>query len=120
MEKTARLRMKKKQKPLLFRIVFRMILFLLLFLLVLFLFYVNGNVKLFQDVTQLMILYLISIISIFLLVFSIFALVLIIVYAISQKTIWYLLYLINIIFSSALALAGLFFSRAVDFLASGL
>ena len=120
MGKTARLRMKKKQKPLLFRIVFRMILFLLLFLLVLFLFYVNGNAKIFQDATQLMILYLISIVSIFLLVFSVFALVMIIVYTISQKKIWYLLYLVNIVFTSMLSVASLFFSHAVDFLASGL
>lgn len=120
MRKTARLSMKKKQKPLLFRIVFRLLLFFLFFLLVLFLFYINGNVKTFQDGTQHMILYLITIISIFLLIFNFFGFVLIIVYTITQRSLGYLFYLANIVLLSAIALTGLFFSRAVVILASGL
>lgn len=112
--------MKKKQKPLLFRIVFRLLLFFLFFLLVLFLFYINGNVKTFQDGTQLMILYLITIISIFLLIFNFFGFVLIIVYTITQRSLGYLFYLANILLLTAIALTGLFFSRAVVILASGL
>lgn len=110
----------KKQKPLLFRIVFRMLLFFLLFLCALILFYVNGNVKSFQDSTQLMILYLMSIISIFELTFSFFALILIIVYTIILKRLQFLYYLINTLFSASFALFCLFFSRAVEFLALGL
>lgn len=120
MEKTARLTMIKKQKPLLFRIVFRMLLFFLLFLCALILFYINGNAKAFQDATQLMILYLISIISIFELTFSVFGLILISIYTIFFKRLQFLFYLFNTLFSAGFALFCLFFSRAVEFLSSGL
>ncbi|NLK46024.1 MAG: hypothetical protein GX297_05150 [Treponema sp.] len=109
----------KQKKIILIRLLQRLNFCLFLYLFVLAYVYIIGNLQNFLDTSQVLILQIMSFTSILLILLSICAIVLSIVFAVYQKTsVYFGRFIFNLI-SCVIASLFLFVSAGINFLASG-
>lgn len=110
---------KIRQKPILYQILFRITLLFFIFLLLVFAMYVNGNFRGFQEHTQLFLLFIMSLVSSLVLVFSSIVFALTIYFSIRFRSFLFIFNTLFIILSFICSLGFLYFSQAIHLLAFG-
>lgn len=112
--------MRNLHKQLLFRLTFRFLTFLFVFSLSLLVLYLTGSHNEYLSNNLLMILMILSIVSIVLLVFSVFSILICIFFTIRQNNSQYLWYIIYSFLCLISSIFGLFFTRLISIISSGI